>query len=64
MRSANWRATASTTPPAENGTTSLIGRSGYFAWANAGSGASADAERAMPPLRISRLFIGPSACGL
>src|ERR1700730_13193555 len=57
-RSAHRRATASLTPPGTNGTTSLIGRSGYLAWARA-RGITAPAHSAAAPrVRTSRRFIG------
>ena len=54
--SAHWRPTMSFTPPAENGTTSLIGRSGYFACAKAGEGSAAEAA-ARPSHENSRRLI-------
>src|SRR5436305_1734954 len=56
MRSAQSRPTTSVAPPGENGTISLIGRSGNAA--NAGNGRVVAASEAIPYWRKSRRFIG------
>src|SRR4051794_15431817 len=49
------------TPPAENGTTSLIGRLGKVPCANARGTANAVAEAARPSFRTSRRFMSSLA---
>ena len=62
IRSAQSRPTTSVAPPGENGTISLIGRSGKAA--NAGSGKVVAASEANPYWRKSRRFISLSSVGL
>src|SRR3954469_7683009 len=57
-RSAHCRPTMSFTPPAENGTTSLIGRLGNVLCAKANGAANAVVDAAMPSFSASRRFKG------